>query len=288
MMNTFSSLQTVIKEHKLKAKKSLGQCFLYDLNLTKKIAKLSGDLKDCHVIEIGPGPGGLTRALLSSGAYVSAIEYDIRCKPILEELSKAYPGKLQLYFQDALKADYLSIAKGDEALFKDKIKDRKPKIIANLPYNIGTHLLVNWINGESWPPFYESLTLMFQKEVAERIVASTGDKYYGRLSILVNWRSHTKILMNLSPAAFSPPPKVWSSVVQIVPLDKIIPCPIKKLEFITKIAFEKRRKMLRHSLKEHISETVFGEENIDPTNRPENLSIEDFIKLAMKIKNFKL
>ena len=200
-------LRDVIQRHGLQAKKSLGQNFLLDLNLTGKVARSAGDLSEMTVIEVGPGPGGLTRALLMHGAKrVVAIERDERCMAALAEVSAHYPGKLDVIPGDALKTDFAELAGGGPT-----------RIVANLPYNIGTELLVRWLTVEKWPPFYSSLTLMFQREVAERIVAKPSTESYGRLGVLAGWRTEAKIAFDVPPQAFTPPPKVTSSVVNLVP-----------------------------------------------------------------------
>ncbi|MFZ2100775.1 MAG: 16S rRNA (adenine(1518)-N(6)/adenine(1519)-N(6))-dimethyltransferase RsmA, partial [Oricola sp.] len=200
-------LRAVIEKHGLAAKKALGQNFLLDLNLTGRIARSAGDLSERTVVEVGPGPGGLTRALLMHGAKkVIAIERDARCVPALEEIAAHYPGRLQIVEGDALKTDFAALAAGE-----------KTKIVANLPYNVGTQLLVNWLEAEPWPPYYESLTLMFQREVAERIVAAPGDDAYGRLGVLAGWRTVAKIQFDVPAQAFWPPPKITSSVVRLEP-----------------------------------------------------------------------
>ncbi|MEC9401708.1 MAG: 16S rRNA (adenine(1518)-N(6)/adenine(1519)-N(6))-dimethyltransferase RsmA, partial [Pseudomonadota bacterium] len=232
-------LRDVIAAHGLNAKKSLGQNFLLDLNLTSRIARSAGSLEDCTVLEVGPGPGGLTRALLAAGAKrVIAIEKDSRCLPALAEISAHYPGRLEVIEGDALEIDPVALTGGD-----------KVRIAANLPYNVGTQLLINWITTPQWPPFWSSLTLMFQKEVGERISASPASKAYGRLAVLAGWRCKGGILFDISPKAFTPPPKVTSAVVHLTPNPSPLPCDLKALEKITAAAFGQRRKMLRASLK---------------------------------------
>lgn len=265
-------LRDIIKNFDIEAKKSLGQNFLLDLNITKKIASLAGDLTNKHVIEIGPGPGGLTRALLNLGAYVTAIETDKRCKPALEQLQNIYKKRFKLIFGDALTQNYNELA---------KIYATKPKIIANLPYNISTKLLTNWLLIDSF--FYESLTLMFQKEVAQRITAFPGSKHYGRLSVLAAWRTNAKIVYNLPPQAFTPPPKVDSAVVHITIKNNIIDVKAQNLELVTKLAFEQRRKMLRKSLSKINGEQILNKLNIDSTLRAENLTVEQFIAIAQQL-----
>lgn len=267
-------LREIIKEHSLVANKKLGQNFLLDLNLTRKIASLAGDLTGKNVIEIGPGPGGLTRALLSLGANVLSIEADKRCEPILEQIKQVYPNNFNYIFADALKQNYQEYA----TKFNSKVK-----IIANLPYNIGTKLLINWIGTTNWPPFYESLTLMFQKEVAQRIVANIGEEHYGRLSIITQCRNEAKIVYNLPARAFTPAPKVESAVINIVPKTENIKCDIGKLGQVTKVAFNQRRKMLRQSLKPIGGKNILEQANINQELRAENLTIDQYIKLATLI-----
>jgi 16S rRNA (adenine1518-N6/adenine1519-N6)-dimethyltransferase len=263
-------LREVIERHGLQAKKALGQNFLLDLNLTSKIARAAGDLEQTTVIEVGPGPGGLTRALLANGARrVVAIERDDRCLPALAEISDNYPGRLNVVSGDALKTDFSLLADGAPV-----------KIVANLPYNIGTELLVRWLTVAEWPPFYSSMTLMFQREVAERIVARQGSGAYGRLGILAGWRTEARIAFDVPPQAFTPPPKVTSSVVHLVPRTQPMPADVKKLGRVTEAAFGQRRKMLRQSLKTLGGETLLGAVGIDPTRRAETLSVEEFVSLA--------
>ncbi|MHC5306817.1 16S rRNA (adenine(1518)-N(6)/adenine(1519)-N(6))-dimethyltransferase RsmA [Bartonella sp. LJL80] len=269
-IDTLPPLRQVIETHGLQAKKSLGQNFLFDLNLTSKIARQAGDLAGKPVIEVGPGPGGLTRALLAQGAIVTAIERDERCLPALDEIAALYPGKLNVILGDALDQDFASLITGDE----------KPRIVANLPYNVGTQLLVNWLLPQSWPPFYQSMTLMFQREVAERITAKPQSDHYGRLGVLAGWRSQATIAFDVPPQAFTPPPKVTSSVVHIVPREHPLPCSAQNLERVTKAAFGQRRKMLRQSLKPLGGETLLQKAEIEGTRRAETLSIEEFVRLA--------
>lgn len=264
-------LRDVIDRFGIAARKSLGQNFLLDLNLTGKIARAAGDLSDSVVIEVGPGPGGLTRALLHNGAAkVVAIERDERCIAALEEVAAAYPGRLDIVHGDALGIDFTAIT--------PDAKDRR--VVANLPYNIGTELLVRWLTFAEWPPFYSSLTLMFQREVAERIVAEPEDGAYGRLGVLTSWRCDAKILFDVSRQAFSPPPKVTSSVVRLIPRDEPLATDLAKLERVTKAAFGQRRKMLRQSLKPLGGEALLTKAGIDPRQRAETLSIEEFVGLA--------
>ena len=264
-------LREIIERHGLQAKKSLGQNFLLDLNLTGKVARTAGDLSAATVIEVGPGPGGLTRALLMHGAAsVVAIERDARCIAALEEISAAYPGRLTIIEGDALTVDFATLA-GDA----DDVR-----IVSNLPYNIGTELLVRWLTVEPWPPFWRSLTLMFQREVAERIVAAPDSDAYGRLGVLAGWRSQARIAFDVPRQAFTPPPKVTSSVVHLTPRDQPLPAPLRALERVTQAAFGQRRKMLRQSLKALGGEAMLAEVGIDPTRRPETLTVAEFVALA--------
>jgi 16S rRNA (adenine1518-N6/adenine1519-N6)-dimethyltransferase len=265
-------LREVIRTHDLVAKKQLGQNFLLDLNLTAKIARCAGDLTGCDVLEVGPGPGGLTRGLLAEGARrVLAVEKDPRCLPALAEIAAHYPGRLEVINGDALEIDVA-------AHLTPPIK-----IAANLPYNVGTELLVRWLTPPEWPPFWDSLTLMFQKEVAQRIVAKTGDNHYGRLALLAQWRCDVKIVMHLPPEAFTPAPKVHSAVVHL----KALPAPRypadpKVLNRIVAAGFNQRRKMLRASLKGIAPniEALLEEAGIAPTERAERISLEQFCHLA--------
>ncbi|MDG1354380.1 MAG: 16S rRNA (adenine(1518)-N(6)/adenine(1519)-N(6))-dimethyltransferase RsmA [Sulfitobacter sp.] len=268
-------LSQVIRDHDLQARKSLGQNFLLDLNLTAKIARQAGDLTQCDVLEIGPGPGGLTRGLLSEGARrVLAIEKDTRCMPALAEIAAAYPDRLQLINGDALEVDPL-------AHLIPPIR-----VAANLPYNIGTELLVRWLTPPQWPPFWQSLTLMFQREVAERIVAQPGSKAYGRLALLAQWRADAKIVINLPPEAFTPPPKVSSAVVHLTALpEPRFPADAATLSRTVAAAFNQRRKMLRASLKgtaPDIEDRLLAA-GIKPTDRAEQISLEGFCALAREI-----
>jgi 16S rRNA (adenine1518-N6/adenine1519-N6)-dimethyltransferase len=264
-------LREIIRLHGLAARKSLGQNFLLDLNLTGKIARAAGDLAGSTIIEIGPGPGGLTRALLFSGAArVVAVERDERCLPALEEISAHYPGRLEIVAGDALKTDLPGLAG----------RERPVRIVANLPYNIGTELLIRWLTADTWPPFYASMTLMFQREVAERIVARPGDGAYGRLGVLAGWRTEAGILFDIPRQVFTPPPKVTSSVVQIVPRAAPLAADLAVLERVTRAAFGQRRKMLRQSLKPLGGDALLAAAGIDGTRRPETLSIAEFVSLA--------
>lgn len=266
-------LRDVIERHGLQAKKALGQNFLLDLNLTGKVARAAGDLTGVTVIEVGPGPGGLTRALLMHGAKkVIAIERDERCLAALAEVSDHYPGRLEVVSGDALKTDFASLAAGEPV-----------KIVANLPYNIGTELLVRWLTVETWPPFYQSLTLMFQREVAERIVAKPTSSAFGRLGVLAGWRTDARIAFDVPPQAFTPPPKVTSSVIHLEPRPAPLAADVKVLGRVTEAAFGQRRKMLRQSLKSMGGEKLLQAVGIDPTRRAETLSVEEFVALAKAV-----
>ena len=276
--NALPPLREVIARYGLAAKKALGQNFLFDLNLTRRIARAAGPLEGFTVIEIGPGPGGLTRALLMEGATnVIAIERDDRALAALAEIAAAYPGKLTVIPGDALETDYARLAAGTPT-----------KIVANLPYNIATPLLIGWIAGADWPPFYESLTLMFQKEVAERIVAKSGGKEFGRLSVLCQHRATAKKLFDVNRSAFTPPPKVTSSIVQLMPKANPEPeCRLEVLERVTAAAFGQRRKMLRASLRSLLPEpeVLLNELGIDPELRAEQLPVEAFARLAQRLSS---
>ncbi len=265
-------LREVIKTHALSARKSFGQNFLLDLNLTDKIARQAGSLEGRTVVEVGPGPGGLTRALLFNGAaHVFAIEKDARCLPVLEEIERAYPGRLTVLMQDAMEPNWIAEVGQDV------------KIISNLPYNVGTQLLLNWLTSPVWPPFWESLTLMFQREVAQRITAKPGSKAYGRLSVLAQWRAEVRLKMTLPPEAFTPPPKVTSAVIHLARRDQPEhPAELKTLERVTAAAFSQRRKMLRASLKTVLDDPVTTLESlgIDPMARAETLDIQDFCAIS--------
>ena len=264
-------LREVIRRHELSARKSLGQNFLLDLNLTGRIARAAGPLAGVTVIEVGPGPGGLTRALLAEGANVIAIERDERAVAALGEIADHYPGRLTVVSGDALEFDARPYLGGDPV-----------RVVANLPYNIATALLVSWLTVEPWPPWYDRLVLMFQREVAERIVAKPGSKTYGRLSVLAGWRTEAKILFDIAPSAFVPPPKVTSSVVQLIPRRDPLPCDRRALERVTAAAFGQRRKMLRQSLKSLGLDplALLAEAGIAPTARAEEIPVEGFVALA--------
>ncbi len=265
-------LREVIRRHGLAAKKSLGQNFLLDLNLTGRIARAAGPLEGVAVVEIGPGPGGLTRALLALGARrVVAIERDPRCIAALAEIAGHYPGRLVVVAGDALEIDP-----------RPQLGPGPARIVANLPYNISTALLVRWLGLEPWPPWYDCLVLMFQREVAERIVAAPGSKTYGRLGVLAQWRCETKILFDVNPSAFVPPPKVTSSVVRLVPKAAPLACDRSVLERVTEAAFGQRRKMLRQSLRSLgvDAAALLARAGIEPTRRAEEIPVAGFVALA--------
>lgn len=278
-LDSLPPLREVIRRNGLTAKKSLGQNFLFDLNLTGRIARAAGPLEDVTVVEVGPGPGGLTRALLAHGARrVIAIERDPRAIAALVEVSEHYPGRLDVIEGDALAFDPTPHLRGGKA-----------RVVANLPYNIATPLLVRWLSVEPWPPWYDSLVLMFQREVAERIVAPPGSKTYGRLSVLAGWRTESRILFDIPPSAFVPPPKVTSSLVQLMPRRAPLACDRRMLERVTEAAFGQRRKMLRQSLKSLGPEpaALLGEAGIDPTARAEQIAVAGFVALARALEGTK-
>jgi 16S rRNA (adenine1518-N6/adenine1519-N6)-dimethyltransferase len=265
-------LREAIRRHGLSAKKSLGQNFLLDLNLTARIARAGGALDGITVVEIGPGPGGLTRALIAEGARrVIAIERDSRAIAALDEIAAHYPGRLTVVAGDALEIDVTPHLDGT-----------RTRIIANLPYNIATALLVRWLAVAPWPPWYDALVLMFQREVAERIVAAPGAKQYGRLAVLAGWRTEAKIMFDVAPTAFVPPPKVTSSVVRLIPRAAPLPCTRATLERVTAAAFGQRRKMLRQSLRSlgGDPQTILAAAGINPAARAEEISVEGFVALA--------
>ena len=270
-------LRDVIQKHGLAAKKALGQNFLLDLNITMKVARAAGDLDGVTVLEIGPGPGGLTRSLLASGAKkVVAIERDERCLPALQEISDAFDGRLKIVSGDALELDHKKVLQDNGVdLENDRIK-----IAANLPYNIATPLFTDWISEANWPPYWEGMALMFQKEVAQRIVATQADKAWGRLGVLSNWRTNCDIAFDLPPQAFTPPPKVTSAVIMVSPKPTPLVVKQKTLEQVTQAAFGQRRKMLRQSMKALGGEELLNEVGIKPTLRAEELSMEDFVSIA--------
>jgi 16S rRNA (adenine1518-N6/adenine1519-N6)-dimethyltransferase len=265
-------LREVIRRHGLTPKKSLGQNFLFDLNLTARIARAAEPLENITVVEIGPGPGGLTRALLALGARrVVAIERDQRAIAALEEIGARYPGQLEIVAGDALRIDP-----------RDQLGPERARVVANLPYNIATALLIGWLTAEPWPPWYDSLLLMFQREVAERIVATPGSKSYGRLSVLAGWRTEAKLLFDVAPSAFVPPPKVTSSVVRLTPRPVPLACQSIALQRVTEAAFGQRRKMLRQSLKTLGVDAgaLLSQADIEPTARAEEIPVEGFVALA--------
>ena len=268
-------LRDVIAGLGLSARRSLGQNFLMDLNLTRRIAREAGPLAGRRVVEVGPGPGGLTRALLIEGAaHVVAIERDQRCLPALEDIARAYPGRLTIVPGDALKSDEAQLSPAGE---------RRALVVANLPYNVATPLLVKWLTERVWPPWFESLTLMFQREVAERIVASPGSSAYGRLSVISQWRTAPKILFDVHRSAFTPAPKVTSTVVRFEVLAKARgEAEPHMIERVTAAAFGQRRKMLRSSLKSlgPASDALIAEAGLEPTARAEEISVEGFTALA--------
>jgi 16S rRNA (adenine1518-N6/adenine1519-N6)-dimethyltransferase len=272
-------LREVIRQHSLSARKSLGQNFLLDLNLTARIARAAGPLDDASVVEIGPGPGGLTRALLALGArHVIAVEHDQRALPALEQIAARYPGRLEIVCADAQTFDP-----------RPYIGSAKAKIVANLPYNIATNLLIGWLIAEPWPPWYGMMVLMFQREVAERIAAHDNDEAYGRLAVLANWRCETKILFDISPAAFVPQPKVTSSVVRLVPRPAPEPCDRRLLEQVAAAAFGQRRKMLRQSLKSLSADPtrLAAAANVDPTRRAETIPVAGFVAMARELADIR-
>lgn len=268
-------LRDVIRDHGLSAQKSLGQNFLLDLNLTSRIARASGPLEGATVVEVGPGPGGLTRALLAGGVErVVAIERDHRCVAALADVAAAYPGRLEVVDGDALKVDVRPLIAG--------AAPGSVRVVANLPYNVGTVLLVGWLSTDPWPPWFSSLTLMFQREVAERIVAAPGDKAYGRLAVLTGWRATARILFDVAASAFVPPPKITSSVVHLVPRPEPLPCALAHLERVTEAAFGQRRKMLRQSLKSLGVDTaaLLERTGVVETARAEEIDVAGFVALA--------
>jgi 16S rRNA (adenine1518-N6/adenine1519-N6)-dimethyltransferase len=270
-------LRDVIRRHGLIAKKSLGQNFLFDLNLTGRIARAGGDLAGVTVFEVGPGPGGLTRALLALGAaQVIAVERDARAIAALQEIAAHYPGRLDIVAADALGFDPRPL-----------LGSRSMRIIANLPYNIATALLVSWICVEPWPPWYDGAVLMFQREVADRIVAAPGSKTYGRLSVLVQWRCEASIAFDINPSAFVPPPKVTSSVVRLTPRAVPLVCDRAYLEAVTQAAFGQRRKMLRQSLRALGVDVaaLLATTGLEPTARAEDISVAGFVALARALES---
>ena len=273
MTDDLPPLREVVATHGLAAKKSLGQNFIFDLNLTGRIARAAGPLAGVRVIEVGPGPGGLTRALLAEGAEVVAIERDERCLAALAEVATRYPGQLDVRAADALEINYATLA----------APDRPMRVCANLPYNIATPLLVGWLSTQPWPPWFDRLVLMFQREVAERIVATPQQRAaYGRLGVLANWRCTTKILFDVPRSSFVPPPTVTSSIVELVPRPNPLPCEVHHLAAVTQAAFGQRRKMLRQSLRTLDVDPLrlLDEAAIEPTRRAEEIPVEGFVALA--------
>ncbi len=269
-MTELPPLRDVIARHGLSASKALGQNFLLDEQLLDRIAALPGDLADKAVLEVGPGPGGLTRALLRAGARVTAIEMDRRCLPALEELGEAFPGRLSVIEGDAMKIDHGELMNGEPF-----------HILSNLPYNVGTALFVKWLSGEKWPPQWQSLTLMFQREVAERIVAKANSGAYGRLAVLAQWRAEAKLAMKVHRSAFTPPPKVMSAIVHVEPTEAPEAVSSRMLERLTEAAFGQRRKMLRQSLKGVPGALdALAEVGIEETRRAETVSVAEFTALA--------
>ena len=280
--DTLPPLRDVIATHGLTAKKSLGQNFLLDLNLTRRIAR-AADCEGSIIYEVGPGPGGLTRALLAEGAaHVVAVERDERCIAALADVALAYPGRLTVVSGDAMSVD-------EATRFTELGITGPVRIAANLPYNIGTGLLIKWLTADQWPPFWQSLTLMFQREVAERIVAAPGTEHFGRLSVLSQWRATPRLLFDVSRTAFVPPPKITSSIVRFDPLpEPVAEAELSALETVTAAAFGQRRKMLRQSLKRITAdpEAMLNAAGIAPTERPERLSVAQFAALARALRQF--
>ena len=273
MSDGLPPLREVVAAHGLAPKKSLGQNFIFDLNLTGRIARAAGPLAGVRVVEVGPGPGGLTRALLAEGAEVVALERDPRCLAALAEVAAAYLGRLEVREADATATDFAALAD----------PTRPVRVCANLPYNVATPLLVGWLESEPWPPWFDRLTLMFQREVALRIVASPAERAaYGRLAVLANWRCTTRILFDVAPSAFVPPPAVTSSVVELVPRPAPLPCAAAALSAVTQAAFGQRRKMLRQSLRALGGDplTLLAAAGLEPTRRAEEIPIAGFVALA--------
>ena len=272
-MTALPPLREVIARHGLSASKALGQNFLFDEHLLDRIAAVPGDLSGKQVLEVGPGPGGLTRALLRAGARVTAIEMDRRCLPALAELGEAFPGQLRVIEGDALKLDHAELMGGEPFA-----------VLSNLPYNVGTALFVRWLGGEHWPPLWTSLTLMFQQEVAQRIAAQPGGSAYGRLAVLAQWRSTAKLAMKVHRSAFTPPPKVMSAIVHVEPGTMPEEVSARMLERLTEAAFGQRRKMLRQSLK-GVPGAVEALEKlgIDPQRRAETVTVAEFVELARSL-----
>ncbi|RTL83406.1 MAG: 16S rRNA (adenine(1518)-N(6)/adenine(1519)-N(6))-dimethyltransferase RsmA [Hyphomicrobiales bacterium] len=276
MTDSLPPLREVVARHGLDAKKTLGQNFLFDLNLTGRIARAAGPFDETVVVEIGPGPGGLTRALLAQGARVVAIERDARCLPALADIAAHYPGRLTVIEGDALDIDLAALVRAQGAA-------RNARICANLPYNVATALLARWIEAEPWPSVFDRYVLMFQKEVALRIVATPQNRAdYGRLAVLCGWRTKARILFDVSPAAFTPPPKVTSSVVELIPNPAPLPCDARALARVTQAAFGQRRKMLRQSLKSLGVDAgaLLARAGIEETKRAEEIDVSGFVALA--------
>ncbi len=275
-MTDLPPLREVIAEYGLRAKKSLGQNFILDQNLTDRIALAAGPLEDSHVLEVGPGPGGLTRSLLRHGACsVIAIEKDDRCLAALADVAAAFSNRLQVVEADALKIDEARLLKEHEI--------GNVRVVANLPYNVGSKLLIKWLLVPEWPPWYRSLSLLFQKEVAERIVAAPGSKAYGRLSVMANWRCSTRIAFDIPPRAFTPPPKVTSSLVVLTPQADVKPqFAATDLEAVVAAAFSQRRKMVKASLRQLgvPTDQILKDADIDPSVRAENIDVEGFCRLT--------
>ena len=272
-MTDLPPIREVIQRHGLSASKALGQNFLLDEQLLARIAALPGDLAGVSVLEVGPGPGGLTRALLRAGARVTAIEMDRRCLPALAELGESFPGQLTVIEGDALKLDHNAVMHGEPF-----------HVLSNLPYNVGTALFVRWLGGEAWPPLWQSLTLMFQREVAERIVASAGDDAYGRLAVLAQWRAEARLAMKVHRSAFTPPPKVMSAIVHVTPAAMPEGVSARTLERLTEAAFGQRRKMLRQSLKGVPGALdALALLGIDETRRAETVSVAEFVSVARQL-----
>ena len=270
-------LREVIRRHGLTAKKSLGQNFLLDLNLTARIARAAEPLENITVVEVGPGPGGLTRALLALGARrIVAVERDQRAIAALEEIAARYPGRLDIVAGDALHIDV-----------REHLGPERARVVANLPYNIATALLVDWLTAEPWPPWYDALVLMFQREVATRIVAKSGGKAYGRLAVLAGWRTDAKILFDVARTAFVPQPKVTSSVVRLDPRPVPLACDAQALQRVTEAAFGQRRKMLRQNLKSLGGDTaaLLAAAGIEPTARAEEIPVDGFVALARAFRS---
>jgi 16S rRNA (adenine1518-N6/adenine1519-N6)-dimethyltransferase len=280
------TLGSVVRTLGLSARKSLGQHFLLDLNLTRRIARAAGPLEGRTVVEVGPGPGGLTRALLLEGAHrVLAVERDERCLPALQAIATRYPGRLDVHLADALDVNWRALIAGSGGFGSAG----KAVIAANLPYNVGTLLLTGWLETEPWPPWFQRLVLMFQREVAERVVARPGTKAYGRLAVLAQWRTRTRLLFTLKPEAFTPPPAVASAVVELVPLERPSPeCKAATLSKVTAAAFGQRRKMLRQSLKPLLAdpEPLLAAIGLAPTLRGEALTVHDFARLAYTLERW--